>query len=61
MDIKKWIGVAIIIVVLGSTIFWMRAASDVNWRDVQVTQSNSKLPAPGPDQRKVILKNLGMS
>jgi len=61
MDIKKWIGIVIIIVVLGIAILWMRGGSDVNGRDVQVTQLNSKLPAPTSGQKKVVLKNLGMS
>lgn len=61
MDIKKWIGIVIIIVVLGIAILWMRGASDVNGRDVQVTRVSSKIPAPGPGQKKVFLKNLGMA
>lgn len=61
MDIKKGIGIAVMIVVFGIAFVWMRSASDVNGRDVQVSQVSSKIPAPGPSQTKVILKNLGMS
>jgi hypothetical protein len=61
MDIKKWIGIAVIIVVFGTAFVWMRGASPVNRPDVQLTQASSKIPAPGPGQTKVVLKNLGMS
>jgi hypothetical protein len=61
MNTKKWFGTVIVTIVLGMTILWMRSASDVRGRDIQVTQLNSKVPAPTAGQKKVLLKNLGMA
>jgi len=54
MDIKKWIGIGIIIVVFGITFISIQ-------RDNASTAVSPSVPAPQPGQKKVVLKNLGMA
>lgn len=61
MHIKKWITFFIIIGFFGITFVWMKGASQTNGGGIQISQVSSNVPAPGPGQKKVVFKNLGMS
>lgn len=61
MHIKKWISIVIIIGIFVVAFVWMKGASQTTGRDIQLTYVSSNVPAPGPGQKKVLLKDLGMT
>ena len=61
MPVKKWIIIVSVIAVSGIAFVWMKGASQTDGRDIRITSTSSNVPAPGPGQKKVVLKNLGMT
>jgi hypothetical protein len=61
MPIKKLAGIVVIFGVFGAALLWIKGASQTDGRDVQTVSASAKVPAPGPGQNKVVLKNLGMA
>jgi hypothetical protein len=61
MQIKKWLSLAIVTVAFGIAYVWIKGTPETNGRDAQVEPVSSNVPAPGPGQKKVLLRNLGMT
>ena len=54
MHLKNWVGIVIVVGLLAFALVWIQG-------DSTTTSASSTVPAPGPDQKKVVLKNLGMT
>lgn len=61
MHVKKWVGIAIAIGLFAVVFVWMPGTSQTIGRDLPSSYASSNVPAPGPSQRKVLLKDLGMT
>lgn len=61
MHIKKWLSIVIGVGLLAILFGWMSGTSQTIGRDILTLYASSNVPAPGPGQKKVVLKNLGMS
>lgn len=61
MPIKNSIIIVSIIAVYGTAFAWVKSASQTNGRDIQTAFAGSNVPLPGPGQKKVVLKTLGMA
>lgn len=54
MHIKKWVSIVIVIGLFALALVWIQG-------DSATTSVSSSVPAPAPDQKKVMLKDLGMT
>ena len=61
MNIKKWVSIVIGVGLLAIALLWMKGISQTTGRDVPTTYVSSSVPAPAPGQKKIVLKNLGMT
>lgn len=61
MYIKKWVGVVIVVGFLGVAFVWIKGQSQIPGQDMPATYKSSSVPVPGPGQKKVVFKNLGMT
>lgn len=61
MDNKKWIRAIITGGILGTAFAWINGLSQTNGLDITPSYADSNVPAPGPSQKKVVLKKLGMA
>lgn len=61
MEVKTWISLAVLIGVLGIAFVWMKGTTQTSGQGIEISSTSSNVPAPGPGQKKVVLKNLGMS
>jgi hypothetical protein len=60
-DSKRRIRALVIIGLFGIGFLWMHGLSQTSGPDIPTIYASAAVPAPQPDQKKVVLKNLGMS
>ena len=60
MNIKN-VSIVIGVGLLAIAFLWMKGISQITGRDVPATYVSSSVPAPTPGQKKIVLKNLGMT
>lgn len=61
MPIKRWVGIVILVGLVAIGLVWIKGISQTTGRDVPTTYVSSSVPAPAPGQKKVVLKDLGMT
>lgn len=58
---KIWIGIVIVVGLAAIGLVWTKRTSLTAERDIPYASVSSSVPAPAPGQKKVVLKNLGMT
>lgn len=60
-NFKSWIKISVVAAIVGILYFWVKVIPPSTEGQVPVTYTSQNVLAPGPGQKKVVLKNLGMT
>ncbi len=58
---KRWVQVTILVAIVAPGYFWLNGVFRAAPRAGSTQQVSPSVPAPNSDQKKVVLKNLGMT